>query len=88
MSVIEKTTLHGSYTPIPHPTPTKRKRNKKNQKNKTKTVIDYRDYNPFQSNNFKEELTSELLDLNIEEYDQQFSHYFNICEKMENKMHL
>ena len=44
-------------------------------------IINYMDYIRFQNNVFREELLSELLNVNIEENEEDFSNFLDICKK-------
>ena len=45
-------------------------------------IIKYRDYRRFQNDVFREELHSELLDVDIGENEEDFSNFLDICKKM------
>ena len=44
-------------------------------------IINYRDYRRFQNDVFREELLSELLNVNIGENEEGFSNFLDICKK-------
>ena len=44
-------------------------------------IIKFRDYRAFQSNSFREDLLSELLNFNIEISDEGFNEFFETCNK-------
>ena len=47
-------------------------------------IINYRQYKRFQDDLFREELLSELLELNTDENEESFSNFLNICKKILN----
>ena len=47
-------------------------------------IINYRDFKRSQNNVFREELLSELLNVNIDENEEGFSNFLDICKKILN----